>query len=144
MWQFMSPLARQPSPAAWRAQSAKRESWKPNSIATGRGSLRRACLSPLPATWWCPTVSSCCLVSGLLGLNPVKQSTVRLTSMKEGRVLRESMLGWCRLSVGCLFINYFVSSFRKSEFFIPVNAHKQVSPLIEQKFLYQLIIFVLI
>lgn len=67
--------------------------------------------------------------------------------MGEGRVLRESMLGWCSLSVDCLFINSFVSPFRKSEFFIPVNAHKQVSPLIEKKFLYQLvfvIVFVLI
>lgn len=56
--------------------------------------------------------------------------------MEEGRVLRESILGWCSLSVECLLINSFVSPFRKSEFFIPRNAHKQVSPLIEQKFLY--------
>lgn len=59
-------------------------------------------------------------------------------------MLHESMLGWCSHSVDCLFINSFVSHFRKSEFFIPVNAHKQVSPLMEQKFLYQPIIFVLI
>lgn len=64
--------------------------------------------------------------------------------MEEGRVLCESMFGWYNLSVDCLFINSFVSLFRKSEFFIPVNAHKQVSPLIEKKFFYQLIVFVLI
>lgn len=109
MWRFMNPLALQPSPAARRAQSAKRESWKWNNDVTGPGNLRKACLSPLPATWLCPTVSFCCLASGLLGLSPATQRIVRLRSMEQGRVLLWSMFKWCRFSLSCLHSNPFLS-----------------------------------
>lgn len=99
----MNPLALQPSPAARRAQSAKRESWKWNNSVTGQGNVRKACLSPLPATWLCPTVSFCCLASGLLVLSPAKRRIVRLRSTEEGSVLWKSMFNWRRFSASCLY-----------------------------------------
>lgn len=128
MWRSMNPLALQTFLAAWRVQLAQRGSWIPNSIGTRGENLRKTCLSLLPVTWWCPTVSFSCLASGQLGWNPVKQRIVRLW---QGRIsVYISLHIWLVFFVSCFYTKYLRHiTFRKSTSEFSVDSYKQVSLL---------------